>query len=245
MCGQSAALGLSDAPHNKCHLGRRRSCAVAVVGRRKTGSAVPLVVRSRQRRLSGTRHRRIRQGLAARRHRDLQTSSRLRQSLPEEHGFPLRLVVPGYYATNSVKWLKRLRLADERSPGFFTTALYNDPVQPTKAEPAGGTRPVWASAPESVIVSPEPGARLGAGSIEIWGWAWAMNEVTSVAVSTDGGVSWQPADVEPRTEFSWQRFSFLWRPDRPFQTELMSCVTHRDGAVQPPSGRATRSTPSR
>lgn len=49
------------------------------------------------------------------------------QPLSVEHGFPMRLVVPGYYATNNVKWLYRLEFADRRSDGFFTTALYNDP----------------------------------------------------------------------------------------------------------------------
>ena len=44
------------------------------------------------------------------------------------HGYPLRLLVPGYYGTNSVKWLSRLELADRRADGPFTTLLYNDPI---------------------------------------------------------------------------------------------------------------------
>ena len=46
--------------------------------------------------------------------------------LPAEHGFPVRLVVPGYYGTNSVKWLWRLHLAEHRADGPFTTVFYND-----------------------------------------------------------------------------------------------------------------------
>jgi len=43
-----------------------------------------------------------------------------------EHGYPLRLIVPGFYGTNSVKWLQRIELPKERAPGPFTTRWYND-----------------------------------------------------------------------------------------------------------------------
>lgn len=58
-----------------------------------------------------------------------------------EHGYPLRLVVPGFYGTNSVKWLRKLELRSERAPGVFTTTWYND------LAPDGSTQPVWAIAP--------------------------------------------------------------------------------------------------
>lgn len=157
--------------------------------------------------------------------------------LAKEHGFPLRLVVPGYYGTNAVKWLQHLKLADERAKSLFTTTLYNDPTPPTDAEPQGGTKPVWGVAPESVIVSPPPRTRLSTDAIEIWGWAWSRDEVAEVKISTDGGTTWQSADLEPRTQASWQRFSFLWRPDhRAHETVLMSCATDRAGLTQPLSG---------
>ena len=57
--------------------------------------------------------------------------------LTSEHGYPARLVVPGFYGTNSVKWLCRLELASTRPESLFTTQLYNDPVE------GGGTKPVW------------------------------------------------------------------------------------------------------
>jgi len=50
------------------------------------------------------------------------------EMLRPEHGFPARLVVPGYYGTNSVKWLGLLTLADARASGPFTTRWYNDPI---------------------------------------------------------------------------------------------------------------------
>lgn len=89
------------------------------------------------------------------------------EPLTAEHGFPLRLVIPGYYGTNAVKWLWRLELAAERAPSPFTTVLYNDP-DPVAA---GATRPVWEAPPESLIVAPVPGP-LTVAPVAIWGWAW-------------------------------------------------------------------------
>jgi DMSO/TMAO reductase YedYZ molybdopterin-dependent catalytic subunit len=92
--------------------------------------------------------------------------------LRPEHGYPARLVVPGYYGTNSVKWLNRLSLAEKRANGPFTTRWYNDPILNADGRPTGRTVPVWSIAPESVIVSPAPDQTLSAGEdVEIWGWA--------------------------------------------------------------------------
>jgi len=151
------------------------------------------------------------------------------EPLDAEHGFPLRLIVPGYYGTNTVKWLTRLHLAETRADGPFTTQLYNDRL-------AGGLRPVWEIAPESVIVSPAPDARIGAQPVDIWGWAWADDGVAKVEVSTDGGVSWQPADLMPQRGWAWQRFSIAWAPERMGKTELLSRATGKNDAVQPSSG---------
>lgn len=151
------------------------------------------------------------------------------EPLDIEHGYPLRLFIPGYYGTNSVKWLTRLELAATRAASPFTTTFYNDPVDPA------GTRPVWEIAPESVIVSPAPDAQV-AGPTEIWGWAWADGGVAAVEVSTDGGASWQPAELAPQVERAWQRFTYSWRPQRSGAAVLASRATARGGATQPDDG---------
>lgn len=151
------------------------------------------------------------------------------EPLGPEHGFPLRLIVPGYYGTNTVKWLWRLELADARATGPFTTVLYNDP------DPAaGGTRPVWEAPPEALIVAPAPGP-LAAAAIAVWGWAWAAAEIVQVEVSVDGGQSWSPARVERRREWSWQRFVFDWRPTGAGSFTLAARATDSRGVVQPMS----------
>jgi sulfane dehydrogenase subunit SoxC len=158
--------------------------------------------------------------------------------LPAEHGFPLRLVVPGYYGTNSVKWLWRLELADSRGDGLFTTKLYNDPVE--AADIAAGLppmRPVWAFAPESAIVAPAPDAVLPRGAMtEIAGWAWSFRDLAAVEVSVDGGGSWTRAELATRRGWAWQRFSLAWRPAEPGPAVLCARAVEAGGAAQPDDG---------
>lgn len=157
--------------------------------------------------------------------------------LRPENGYPARLVVPGYYGTNSVKWLTRMTLAATRAPGPFTTRWYNDPIRDASGLPTGECLPVRSIAPESVIVSPAPDRVLAAGrEIEIWGWAWADGGVSSVSVSTDRECPWLPAAVEPPADHAWQRFSVIWRPERPGKQEIRSRAFSADGRCQPESG---------
>lgn len=149
-------------------------------------------------------------------------------SLPVERGFPVRLIIPGYYGTNDVKWLCRLELSDHRAKGAFTTTLYNDPDD----EVPGMTRPVWEAPPESAIVLPAPGTVLGLESTKIWGWAWAGCGISRVEVSTDGGTSWTAAAVEPRSQWSWQQFVLSWTPARPGDFTIQARAIDSTGKVQ-------------
>ena len=158
--------------------------------------------------------------------------------LSAEHGFPLRLVVPGYYGTNSVKWLWRLQLAEQRAEGPFTSDLYNDPVDASGlAAGLPSHQPVWAIAPESIIVAPGPdGAVTHGETSEIWGWAWSFRGIAGVEVSVDGGDNFRRATLSPRRNWSWQRFSLPWRPDRPGRAALCVRAFETGGAAQPQDG---------
>ena len=153
------------------------------------------------------------------------------EPLMVKHGFPARLIVPGFFGTNSVKWLSRLTLADTRAESLFTTTFYNDAVPNSDA-----TKPVWEIMPESVIVSPAPDSRLPEGDIEIWGWAWSGCEVDSVEVSTNGGATWHGTNLEPRAQRSWQRFSYNWQAPQSGSHELQCRATDISGETQPPDG---------
>ena len=159
-------------------------------------------------------------------------------ALPAEHGFPARLVVPGFYGTNSVKWLTRVTLAESRASGPFTTRWYNDPVLDDTGRETGKTKPVWSIAPESLIVSPAP-HEIVERSLEqqIWGWAWADGGVESVHVRLEDEAAWLPAELEPARGREWQRFSIVWRPRHPGTVVLASRAKANNGARQPVSGQ--------
>ena len=147
-------------------------------------------------------------------------------------------MVPGFYSTNSVKWLTRMTVAETRATGPFTTRWYNDPVPTAAREDSGETVPVWSVAPESIIVSPAPGQALKRDTPqEIWGWAWADRGIDRVDVSVDGSATWIEAQVEPRAEHAWQRFALSWRATNPGVVVLCSKAYSRDGARQPEFGR--------
>lgn len=158
--------------------------------------------------------------------------------LPAEHGYPARLVVPGFYGTNSVKWLTRMRLAGSRAQGPFTTRWYNDPVLDASGQATGTTKPVWSIAPESLIVSPAPDATIRSSkAMEIWGWAWADEGISGVEVTTDEGNTWLPAELEVQRSRQWQRFWLSWEPHQVGAATLASRATSNGGARQPMLGR--------
>jgi DMSO/TMAO reductase YedYZ molybdopterin-dependent catalytic subunit len=149
------------------------------------------------------------------------------EPLTAEHGFPVRLVVPGFYGTNSVKWVCRLEVAGTRHPGTFTRVLYNDPVV------GNGLRPVWKAGPESLIVAPTDGSTLQMGHNQIWGWSWGYDPIVKVQVSCDGGKSWNDALTEVRRAWAWQRFSFDWNARSPGPHTLIARATDASGQTQP------------
>ncbi len=150
--------------------------------------------------------------------------------LSEEHGAPVRLVVPGYYGTNSVKWLNALRVERMRAGGLFTTRLYNDRSVEHGVETIS---PVWAVAPHSVIVAPAAGRLLPLAPLRISGWAWGATPIERVDVSTDGGVSWAAAGLDEREQHCWQGFAFDWTPVAPGDYVLASRATDAAGRMQP------------
>jgi sulfane dehydrogenase subunit SoxC len=155
------------------------------------------------------------------------------EPLSHAHGYPLRLFIPGFYGTNSVKWLSRIEASNRRAPGIFTTELYNDPVPSDSTEPARRTAPVWEVPPEALIVSPAANARISAGPIHVSGWSWGACQIEFVEISMDEGRIWHRVEAGPRVQNSWQRFDFVWKQETPGKFSVMARATDLDGKTQP------------
>jgi DMSO/TMAO reductase YedYZ molybdopterin-dependent catalytic subunit len=155
--------------------------------------------------------------------------------LTVEHGFPVRAVVPGFFGTNSVKWVTRVYLADRRPESLFTTRLYN---RRRVADGRVQIEPVRDLDVHSLIVSPAEADALVAGAQTVKGWAWSAGAVRQVEVSSDGGARWSDARLEPRREgYTWQRFALDWTPGTPGAYVLQCRATDERGRRQPETGR--------
>ncbi len=115
------------------------------------------------------------------------------RTLPVQHGYPLRLVVPGWAGDSWVKWVTRITVLDREFDGFFMKTAYRHPgkpVRPGEAVPPEKMQPVTSLRVKSVIGSPADGGTLAPNqATRITGAAWAgeAGPVTGVEVSTDGG----------------------------------------------------------
>lgn len=123
--------------------------------------------------------------------------------LSVNRGGPVRLVVPGFFGTNSTKWLCKLSAQSERPPGPFTTVWYNETLRHDGAEVV---RPVWEVTPHSIITAPSDNAVLPLGRTTLRGWAWAAQAVDKVEISIDNGQSWMEAELTQRKQYEWQSF---------------------------------------
>ena len=120
--------------------------------------------------------------------------------LPVLNGFPLRLVVPGYYGTYWVKHLNEINVIDSEYDGFWMKSAYRIPDTPNNAIEPGtapkATIPINRFTVRSFITSVTDGAKLKAGTITLRGIAFdGGTGIKEVAVSIDGGKTWVPAKL--------------------------------------------------
>jgi len=132
------------------------------------------------------------------------------------HGGPVRLVMPGYYATMSVKWLARLRFQPDETTNDFQFHNYRMPLRPIKPGTDyqfafANSRPTWNMKIVSYLVSPADGARVPAGKATTFrGIAFNDGEaaITTVELSFDQGKTWLRADIPeaPAGPYAWRRW---------------------------------------
>jgi sulfite oxidase len=161
------------------------------------------------------------------------------EAIPILHGFPLRLIVPGWEAAASTKWIVNIRVSETEADGFFMQTAYRIPSRPVAPGTAVDPKdmvPYTALNVKSIFTHPLEGATLRAGtSLELRGLAWAGEaDITRVDVSTDSGATWDNAALDrDKAKYTWRRFRYPWRPSRSGSFVLMARATDSQGRIQP------------
>jgi sulfite oxidase len=160
------------------------------------------------------------------------------QPIPLVHGAPLRAIVPGWEGAYSIKWLNALNLIARDSDSFWVATGYRYPnrrVAPGAAVDAKDMVPLKGMPVKSLITTPENGATLAAGKIDVGGFAWAgEDDIKAVDLSIDNGASWQPARLTgEQAKFAWRRFEAAIDATRPQSYLILSRATDSRGNMQP------------
>jgi DMSO/TMAO reductase YedYZ molybdopterin-dependent catalytic subunit len=162
------------------------------------------------------------------------------EPLPLLHGGPLRIVAPGYPGSAWQKWLTRISVRDREHDGEKMTGtdyrLPRQPVMPGEHVDPSTFEVITDMPVRSLITSPQDGFSVPAGaSVEVRGFAWSGHTPVEAAdLSTDGGLTWHPAELEPAREaFAWRRFraSLQFEEDGP--AVIMARARDGAGRVQP------------
>ena len=163
------------------------------------------------------------------------------ETLPVKHGFPLRVVAPGWASDSWTKWLTSIRVLDKEHDGFWMKSAYRHPgkpVAPGSAVPPDQMQPVTSLRVKSVIAAPLDGAQALLGRpLTMRGVAWSgdAGPVTAVDVSIDGGRNWKPAALHQgqQTQFGWRQWDFNWTPSQEAYYTILARARDAAGNTQP------------
>lgn len=160
------------------------------------------------------------------------------ETLPDLHGFPIRMIVPGWDGTGWVKWLTSLSVDNQPDQGFFMNPAYRFPKHPgVPGSPVdrADLEMIEGMPVKSYITGHAEGDKLPLAPATLRGMAWAGEQrVTRVDVSTDGGSTWREAQLSGKDQpFTWRLWSLEWRPSEPGYYTVFSRATDSSGRVQP------------
>ncbi|MDQ6663164.1 MAG: sulfite oxidase [Acidobacteriota bacterium] len=153
--------------------------------------------------------------------------------LSPAHGFPVRVIVPGWYGMASVKWLARIVVTDKPFDGFFQSLQYSHWERPN------GTPtllPVTEMHVKASIVTPMLDEVVPRDApFKVRGLAWAGESgIAQVEVSTNGGQNWSKAVLTgPTVRYAWRLWEYDWQAPTPGHYTLMARGTDTEGHIQP------------
>jgi sulfite oxidase len=156
------------------------------------------------------------------------------EPLTAVHGWPLRVIVPGYIGARSVKWLERIEVRAKPWRGYFQHVVYR--LLPEDHAPGPGVgMPLGLIALNADVLSPAHGSTVVAGPVEVRGYAFAGGErhVARVDVSLNGGATWAQAELlEDLGRWAWR----LWRITldlAPGEHDIVARAWDSSAATQP------------
>jgi DMSO/TMAO reductase YedYZ molybdopterin-dependent catalytic subunit len=155
------------------------------------------------------------------------------KDLPPEHGFPVRAIVPGWYAMASIKWLQRIIATDQPFAGYYQTLDY---AYWKRRGDIAEISPVAELQVKAEIAKPAQDETVPANStVRIRGAAWASgSEIARVEVSTDGGLSWKEATLLGESKpNAWRFWEFNWQTPAAGKQTLVARATDSLGQTQP------------
>ena len=152
------------------------------------------------------------------------------EALPQPHGFPLRLIAPGWYGVANVKWLKRIEVRDTRFMGRFMGRDYV-----TIREEQRDGESVWmeTSVGRALLKSVPAKVTRVNGHYRVIGAAWGA-PIQRVEVQIDGG-PWVLATIDRSddAEFAWKIWSLEWQNPSPGEHTIVSRAIDTMGQIQP------------
>jgi DMSO/TMAO reductase YedYZ molybdopterin-dependent catalytic subunit len=164
------------------------------------------------------------------------------EDLPPEHGFPVRAIVPGWYAMASVKWLQRIIVNDRAFTGYYQTIDYaywkrTDYAHWQRGKELAELTPLTEMQVKAEIARPEKEDIVPANSsVCVRGAAWACDaEIAKVELSADGGATWNEAKLLGESTLNaWRLWQFDWQtPSQAGKQTLVARATDSLGRSQP------------
>lgn len=163
------------------------------------------------------------------------------EPIPALHGFPLRLIIPGYPGSVSQKYLTRIWVRDQVHDGAKMTGysyrLPGHPVAPGTEVPEEDMVIMTEMPVKSLITHPQTGAEVAPEeAFEVRGHAWAgSGDIASVDISVDFGQTWIECELDdPVNLFAWQRFRAQVTLPESGYYEVWARATDMNGVAQPP-----------
>jgi sulfite oxidase len=155
--------------------------------------------------------------------------------LTAQHGYPVRMIVPGWAGNSWIKWLQHIEVLDHEFDGFWMKTAYRHPAHPVPLGTAVDPKdmvPVTDLNVKSVIARPSDWTVPGLVTVQ--GVAWSnASPVTKVEISADSGSSWQLASLLGKaTQYGFRRWTYNWKAEEGQRT-LISRATNAAGQTQP------------